>query len=1140
MLPKDYDKLLFNKLAYEFSVMSAGMIKTDLELVDKKDYFYFSYKTKVWIYHAETKMDFIYYFGVNEKSNEVKLDDARLILKISKNNKIYSNSLLFVKNNFYIAKDGLLKNYPNLNFKGFEEKKLKTKTRSFGVIKLGEIKDAIMNLEKLVLAIPGPIKGSCKTCGESISSNKIKQDNIINYIQKSHPDMCGECIEKIIACEFLNKISPYLNQHTQSLEMSKKDFGNDVAFEYCLNLVEKFNLLYYFGYDKSLFSINSDNKILKKYSKLIDKDNLLIDNLIAIIGDEVGSKNVSDDESLINEFINLKKRGMNNKKIINYLKIPESKIKKWCDKKNRKNKKFNEFYYYYTLTIYEIKSINKKKRMKEVISAISSGKTREDAARIAKIPLYKIGQWFEEGKSNLDKLTVNFYNDLKKIEGNTSDDSSEKEYDEPKREIFDPIPEEYSKNFNNGNINKSGIAWVRNESGSWCYERSINGVFIQIRDKTLEGLYKKVIKKGLVWGIRDYDKAKEYLNIPRGILLTYSKHEGNDLKIKDEGIFKPISKEFRDKFNSMNSSGIAWVNHVGNKWSYNKQKNKKAVRVVDENLYNLYLKVVDAGLPWGIRDYELASKYLYIPNEIILKYSKELDDDSGQFGDNTVDDIGIYSPLSWEYEVKFSGINKTGIAWTNCVGNQFVYSKRENGKDYRFTSYNIYDLYSDVVDAGLPWGIRDYDMASKYFDIPEEVILKYSGRSELETDDEGEIDNSEGIYRPLSKEYENGFSSMNESGIAWVNRMGTLWAYVKQKNKKVVRLVDGDLYNLYLRVVDESLPWGIRDYDKASKYLDIPEDIILKYSKDEIDVNSSPNDEDIAVDEGIYQPISKEYENGFSSMNESGIAWVNRIGTQWSYKKQKNNKIVQIADYNLRSLYLRVVDAGLPWGIRDYDKASKYLDIPEDVLSKYSNGMEQSIDDSEIDVIDDGIYKPFPKEYEHLFKSTNMNKSGIAWVNMPSKKWEYSRNVNGKPIRLVGETLEDLYIQVIKNNLLWGIRDYDRAKNYLNIPKEILSKYSTEPESDISQDSTQNSKYDFNINSFKSNNLFNVVVTGLVNQEDLLDALNIFKDFKNFIKRINTTSINNSVDIFIELSMDKSSKSRFERFILDLGLNFNK
>ena len=55
MLPKDYDKLLFNKLAYEFSVMSAGMIKTDLELVDKKDYFYFSYKTKVWIYHAETK-----------------------------------------------------------------------------------------------------------------------------------------------------------------------------------------------------------------------------------------------------------------------------------------------------------------------------------------------------------------------------------------------------------------------------------------------------------------------------------------------------------------------------------------------------------------------------------------------------------------------------------------------------------------------------------------------------------------------------------------------------------------------------------------------------------------------------------------------------------------------------------------------------------------------------------------------------------------------------------------------------------------------------------------------------------------------------------------------------------------------------
>ena len=1037
MLPKDYDKLLFNKLAYEYSVISTDVIKTDLELIDKKDYFYFSYNTKIWSYHAETKTDFIYYFGVNDNPNEITLDDARLLLKINKNNKIYYNSILFVKDNFYITKDGLLKNHPNINFKGFEQKKLKSKTRTFEVIKLGNINtEVITNLEKLILNIPGPIKDSCKKCGESISFKKMKQDKLINIIQKSYPDTCGDCIEKIIACEFLNKISPFLNQHTQSLELSKKNFGNDVAFEYCLNLAEKYNLLYYFGYDKSLFSINSDNNVLKKYSNLIDKDNLMIDNLIRLMGEENDLEKVSNEEILINEFIDLKRRGMNNKKIIDNLGIPESKIKKWCDRKNRKNKKYEEFYKYFTSTIYEIKTINKEKQMAEVLTEISNGKNREEAARIAQIPLYKIGQWFEEGKSNFDKATVSFYKDLKKIEENAQNDSTEKEYDEPKREIFDPILDEYSKNFNKGNINKSGIAWVSKAIGSWQYERSINGVYIKITDKTLEGLYDKVIKKGLMWGIRDYEKAKNYLNIPRGILLLYS--EDKD-KFKDEGIFKPISKEFRHNFTSMNQSGIAWVNHTGSYWVYAKQKNKKIVRIFDEDIYNLYLKVIDAGLPWGIRDYEKAKNYLDIPEELILKYSKYLELENNGLENETDIDEGIFRPISMEYEAGFSKMNKTGIAWTNYVGNQFIYSKQENGENHRFTAYDIHELYSNVLDAGLPWGIRDYSRAKDYLNIPNEIILKYSN--------------------------------------------------------------------------------------------DVNDDV------DQFDKN-------IVIDNKIYSPLSNEYEEKFSGMNKTGIAWVNIVGKRFVYTK-KGERPVKLADKDIRGLYLQVASEGLPWGIRDYGRAKNYLAIPEEIISKYSSEPEPNVGFDDINIADaDGIFKPFPKECEYLFKSTKMNKSGIAWVNMPGKKWEYNRSVNGNYVRLVSETLEELYAQVIKNNLLWGIRDYDRAKNYLNIPEEILSKYSKGHElnikQDTSQDSIQNIKYDFNINLFKSNKLFNVVVTGLVNQEDLLDALNVFKDFKKFIKRINTTSIDNSVDVFIELCMDKSSKSDFERFILDAGLNFNK
>ncbi|WP_405315997.1 hypothetical protein [Methanobrevibacter sp.] len=748
------------------------------------------------------------------------------------------------------------------------------------------------------------------------------------------------------------------------------------------------------------------------------------------MGGKSDYKNLSDEENLIDDFINLKSKGLNNKKIINNLKIPESKIKKWCDRKNWKNEKYREFYKYYTRTIYEIRVINKEKQMKEVLAAISSGENREEAARIAKIPLYKIGQWSEEGKLNLDKNSVTFYQNLKKIEDEFIDEG-----------IFKPFPKEYEHMFKSSKTNKSGIAWVNMPGKKWEYNRNIDGKPIRLVSETLEELYLEVVKNDLLWGIRDYEKARKVLDIPKEILLKHDIDVGEEPRkiVADEGIFKPLSKELSNHFTTVNSSGIAWVSRQGSSWVYSKQQNKNIIRLLDDDLHG---------------------------------------------------------------------------------------------------------LYRQVVDADLPWGIRDYDKAKNYLDIPEEVILKYSKYSEPEIDDVNR--NVEGIYAPLNKKYENVFKSSktNKTGIAWVNLIGKRFVYSK-KGSSNVKLADEDIYGLYRQVVDADLPWGIRDYDRAKDYLDIPEEVILKYSKysePEID-----DEKDIVVDEGIYKPLPKKCEYLFrsSKMNKTGIAWVNMPGNKWEYTRNVNGEFIRIVCETLEELYVKVVEKGFLWGIRDYDRAKDYLDIPEDILSKYSKDLESEIEKEDLNiVVDEGIYKQFPEEYEYLFRSSKMNKSGIAWVNRAGKKWTYIRNIDEKYVKFASETLEGLYLQVIRNNLLWGIRDYDRAKDYLDIPEDILSKYSKKLElgadQHLSLNSTQNLKYDLNVNLLKSDNLFNVVVTGLVNSDDVLSVLNIFKEYGKYIKRINTTSIDNSVDIFIELNIDKLSISNFERFILKLGLNFNK
>jgi len=60
--------------------------------------------------------------------------------------------------------------------------------------------------------------------------------------------------------------------------------------------------------------------------------------------------------------------------------------------------------------------INKQEQMQMILKLRKSGKSREEAAKIVDIPLYRINHWYKEGRQGFGKDNVEFYKKLKKIE----------------------------------------------------------------------------------------------------------------------------------------------------------------------------------------------------------------------------------------------------------------------------------------------------------------------------------------------------------------------------------------------------------------------------------------------------------------------------------------------------------------------------------------------------------------------------------------------------------------------------------------------------------------------------------------------------------------------------------------------------
>lgn len=673
-----------------------------------------------------------------------------------------------------------------------------------------------------------------------------------------------------------------------------------------------------------------------------------------------------------------------------------------------------------------------KNSRKIVLDEISKGKTRKEAAEIANIPLYKITHWYNEGRQGFGKENINFYKKLKALEQNTEInqtkiDNSHEISESILNKLLVPLEEKYEILFKSSKMNRTGIAWVNIVGNKWIYQKQNNNQEIRINNPNIYSLYQEVKHNNLPWGIRDLNKAKFHiknyfdLNKDNTNIKTESITQ-NTYENYDEGIYAPLPEKYEIAFKSspMNQSGIAWVNKsgTGTKWSYTKQINGKLIKFDDENIYNLYKKVKNANHIWGIRDYSRARNIINIPED--YEPNKK-----GKIKDNTktipnIIDPDIYAPLPKELNLTFnpSQSNKTGIAWVNKAGNRWVYSRKINGKTEQATDENIYELHKKVKYLGFDWGIRNYDKAKKIIKIPEnyQPIYAEEESTSINTD----------IYAPLPNRYMRTFNPKqeNKSGIAWVNRIGNKWVYQRKVDGNTILLKDSDIINLHEIVIKNNHIWGIINYEKAKKVI---ENEINDEYEDEFKITPI-----YVFNNEIIAPLSDKFN---PPETETGIAWVEISASNFIYSRIKNGQRKEFGDTDLNRLFNKVIFEGLEWGIIDYKKASKYINIPKDFSpEKYNENRENN---------------------NTIIKNTSSNN---IFVN---------------------------YLKIDENNI-------------------------------------------------------NIIIRGIIKNNEFIDILNKLKSFENNFKRIITNSFENGTDIFIELNLNSALLKDFEEVITEFNWKINK
>lgn len=286
------------------------------------------------------------------------------------------------------------------------------------------------------------------------------------------------------------------------------------------------------------------------------------------------------------------------------------------------------------------------------------------------------------------------------------------------------------------------------------------------------------------------------------------------------------------------------------------------------------------------------------------------------------------------------------------------------------------------------------------------------------------------------------------------------------------------------------------------------------------------NDEDDANEEvydfkEILTPLDEKYANNFNpkQMNQSGIAWISYNGVSWIYQRSVKNKNITFSESDIFKLHETVIKHNQPWGVRDFNIAEKFL------KSIYSPFIETTKDT--------GIFNPLPEEYESRFNPTQASKTGIAWVTKYGDTFYYQRNVNDKHISIKNENIYELYEEVTNNNLMWGIRDYTKAKKYIKIPNDFnIPKKPKKPKSTRIIKTSNNTIVSY---SRTKKDEINVEIKGKIKTDELNNMLDKLNFFLIDIEKMELNKVKEKFDILIKLNLNVALINKFEDNINELG-----
>ena len=1246
-----------------------------------------------WFSKGENKNKIYYFFGTSSKT----LNNVVLTIDFDSSKEYSKESLgsLVAKDNdvnLLLNRDILKERYPHINPDKFP---LKTHD-STDYVDLGYLKgDLIKNLQKIIKQADIDL---CEICNSDIAATRI--DSRLKSLKRIKPHLCGKCIEKIVTCEFFKKSEHLIdNGETKLLQVAREKFGNDELFDFGLKLFEKYSIIKYIGFKKSFFTIEKkNNEVILQYMKYVDEDEYLLDtifkndnvsfkdttvgmnlfinalnagkshkvaykiaritpedvniwyklgrngnplykdfykkykkfktefegmerflrvstkykNFKKAIKDsdlkeskvnkwfELGFKgdedyedfykksieiyprgfNPESDEKLMKNFINLRKLGKSKEEAIDELKIPESKVQFWIKQAEAGDAFFKDFFNAYTKKVPRRCSICGRRLPNRNMKICKRCKKSQFASKI----LIKILDYIEPGKifkkddlllMNLQPIQIKEYLWTLK-EFNLISEKNNKYRLKPRKdlEIFvksagmdvGELPKQTKQNlyktcekcgkslkidnFQNGsNVCRD----CKKEETTVKYLKEIMehvDFGEEFSEDDLSNHFKNPFKlKAKLWALADHDLVKKNFNDDSYVFA--SRDRVNDFLTKngeeliadeEETLFNQVQNVvFRlkdDKFISLDSEtfsewldkgkkGIKPYNEIYD--AYNEIKKNNPYKLIPD-LYPNFKTTAEKmnNVILNLTNGDDLNEALEKADVNLIEYENWIEDGKNKTDDifsdfydiigNVTDkqaspskDDGILTLIPQDIEEKLKRRSKgsnTGFAWVNKGGNYYKYSRTVNKKPVMIKDKNIHQLYKKVKKEGYLWGVRNLTKAK--------ACIGEAGPD---------------IYDPLPEKYLDTFPrKSNLTGIAWVNKVGNFFVYSRKIDGKTVQYRDKDIRELFKRVINNDHIWGIRDYEKASRFIDGGKD---------------------TKKEGILTQLPEKYSNSFSlKSNATGIAWVNKSGKRYVYTRTVKGKTIRYSDEDIYKLYDKVTADNQIWGIKDLNKASKIINASKTEIHASSKTVDageaeeippasKTVDVGEAEeippaskTVDVGeaeedeisiIYELLPQEYKKYAEDTN---TGIAWVNQKGNRWIYNLKIDEKIIRLTSDDIHKLHEKVLDNNGIWGVIDIDKARKTIN-PDSLR----------------KNPKKIGNVSVNyidKSKTKSDVIIKGNIRNNQLYLVLNKLKDYELDFKRILTTSVSNRLDIFVELEIYKNSKNIFEDKIKSMGWKINR